>query len=111
MAGYVASCGDPELLVTTLEMAAAATADLGEGLWAARLTGAAEAIRQKTGIPIKEPELLERFLGPARARIVPEEWDEELAAGRALSQQQAAMLLLSLSALPDTLRCGTRPDL
>ena len=104
MADYVASCGDPELLVTTLEMAAAATADLGEGLRAARLTGAAEAIRQKTGIPIKQPELLERFLGPARARIVPEEWDEELAAGRALSQQQAAMLLVSLSALPDTLQ-------
>jgi predicted ATPase/class 3 adenylate cyclase len=104
MADYVASCGDPELLVTTLEMAAAATADLGEGLRAARLTGAAEAIRQKTGIPIKQPELLERFLGPARARIAPEEWDEELAAGRALSQQQAAMLLVSPSALPDTLR-------
>jgi predicted ATPase/class 3 adenylate cyclase len=104
MTGYVASCGDPELLATTLEMAAAATADLGEGLRAARLTGAAEAVRQKTGIPIKQAELLERFLGPARARIAPEEWDEELAAGRALSQQQAAMLLVSLSALPGTLR-------
>jgi tetratricopeptide (TPR) repeat protein len=104
MVDYVASCGDPELLASTLELAAAATADLGEGLRAARLTGAAEAVRQKTGIPIKQPELLERFLAPARARIAPEEWGDELAAGRALSQQQAAMLLVSLSALHDTLQ-------
>jgi predicted ATPase/class 3 adenylate cyclase len=96
MVDYVASSGDPELLASTLELAAAATAELGEGLRAARLTGAAEAVRQKTGIPIKQPELLERFLGPARATIAAEEWDDELAAGRALSQQQAAMLLLSL---------------
>jgi len=104
MVDYVASSGDPELLASTLELAAAATADLGEGLRAARLTGAAEAVRQKTGIPIKQPELLERFLAPARARIAPEEWGDELAAGRALSQQQAAMLLVSLSALHDTLQ-------
>jgi len=104
MADYVASCGDPELLATTLEMAAAATADLGDGLRAARLTGAAEAVRQKTGIPIKQPELLERFLAPALATIAPEEWDDELAAGRALSQQQAAMLLVSLPPSHDTLQ-------
>ncbi len=93
MAGYVASCGDPELLATTLEMSAANAAQLGEALRAARLLGAAEAIRHKTGIPIKQPELLERFLAPARAAIAPEKWDAELAAGRALSQQQAAALL------------------
>jgi len=104
MAGYVVSCGDPELLTTTLEMAAANAAQLGEGLRAARLTGAAQAIRHKTGIPIKEPETIERFLAPARATIAPEEWDDELAAGRALSQQQAAMLLGSLPPSHDTLQ-------
>jgi tetratricopeptide (TPR) repeat protein len=104
MADYVARCGDPELLATTLEMAAATTADLGEGLRAARLAGAAEAVRQKPGIPVKQPELLERFLAPARAKIAPEEWADELAAGRALSQQQAAMLLVSLPPSHDTLR-------
>jgi predicted ATPase/class 3 adenylate cyclase len=95
MAGYIVSCGDPELLATTLEMSAANAAQLGEGLRAARLTGAAEAIRQKTGIPIKQPEMLEEFVGPARAAIAPEQWDAELAAGRALTQQQAATLLAS----------------
>jgi tetratricopeptide (TPR) repeat protein len=97
MADYVVSCGDPELLATTLELCAANAAQLGEGLRAARLTGAAQAIRQKTGIPIKQPEMLEEFLAPARATIAPEEWDAELAAGRALSQQQAATLLVSPS--------------
>ena len=102
MAGYVVSCGDPELLATTLEMCAANAAQLGEAPRAARLTGAVEAIRHKTGIPIKQPELLERFLAPARAAIAPEEWDAELAAGRALSQQQAAALLVSPYPARDT---------
>jgi len=97
MAGYVVSCGDPELLATTLEMSAANAAQLGEVLRAARQTGAAEAIRQKSGIPIKQAEMLEEFLAPARATIAPAAWDAALAAGRALSQQQAATLLTSPS--------------
>ncbi len=93
MADYVVSCGDPELLATTLEMCAANAAQFGEALRAARIAGAAEAIRQKTGIPIKQPEMLEGFLASARAAVAPAEWEAELAAGRALSQQQAATLL------------------
>ena len=104
MAEYVASSGDPEFLATTLEMCAANAAQLGEGLRAARLTGAAEAIRQKTGIPNKDQELLEEFLAPARAAIAPQQWEAELAAGRALSRQQAATLLVSPSPSPDTLQ-------
>jgi tetratricopeptide (TPR) repeat protein len=95
MADYVVSCGDPELLATTLEMAAANAAQLGEGLRTARLVGASEAIRQKTGIPIKQPEMLEEFLAPVRATTAPAEWDAALAAGRTLTQQQAAALLAS----------------
>jgi predicted ATPase/class 3 adenylate cyclase len=97
MLDYVVSCGDPEFLATTLETAACITAELGEGLRAARLAGAAEAIRHKAGTPIPQPEaaLLERFLAPARATIARQAWDAELAAGRALTQQQAATLLVS----------------
>ena len=95
MTDYVISCGDPELLATTLEMTAANAAQLNEVLRAARHTGAAEAIRQKFGIPVKQPEMLEKFLAPARATIAPEAWEAALAAGRALSQQQAAALLLA----------------
>jgi predicted ATPase/class 3 adenylate cyclase len=106
MADYVVSCGDPELLATTLEMAAANAAQLGEALRAARLTGAVEAVRQKTGIPIKQRDVvvLERFLAPARAALAAEQWDAELAAGRALTQQQAATLLVSPSPSQDTLQ-------
>jgi predicted ATPase/class 3 adenylate cyclase len=104
MAGYVVRSGDPVLLATTLEMAAANAAQLGEGLLAARLTGAAEAIRHKTGIPIQQPEMLEEFLAPARATLAAGHWDAELAAGRALSQQQSGALLASPSPSHDTRR-------
>jgi len=104
MADYVARSGDPELLATTLEMAAANAAQLGEALRAARITGAAEAIRRKTGIPIHQPEMLERFLAPARATIAAGQWDAELAAGRTLTQQQAATLLASPSPSHDTVQ-------
>jgi predicted ATPase/class 3 adenylate cyclase len=104
MADYVVSSGDPELLATTLEMCAANAAQFGEALRAARLAGAADAVRQKTGITIKQPEMLEGFLAPARATMAPEAWDAALAAGRALSQQQAAMLLVSPSPSHDTLQ-------
>jgi len=87
MADYAVSCGDPELLATTLEMCAANAAQLGEPLRAARLIGAMEAVRQKTGMPIKQPDAVEfeQYLAPARAATAPQEWDAELRAGRALT--------------------------
>jgi hypothetical protein len=95
MAEYVVSCGDPELLATTLELCAANAAQFGEALAAARLTGAVQAVRAKTGIAVKQPEMLEKLLDPVRADTTPELWDAQLAAGRALTQQQAAALLVS----------------
>jgi len=80
-----------------MELSADITAELGDGLRAARLAGAAETIRQKAGTPIPLPDaaLLERFLAPVRATIAPQDWDAELAAGRALTQEQAVTLLVS----------------
>jgi predicted ATPase/class 3 adenylate cyclase len=91
----VVGSGDIELLAATLELAAGIAAHLGDGLRAARLTGAAENIRDEAGMPITEPDaaLLERFLAPTRAIIPREVWDAELAAGRALTQQQAITLV------------------
>ena len=96
---YVASCGDAEFLATTMELYAAATADLGDGLPAARLAGAAEGIRERARMPIPDLDagLLERFLAPARAMIAREVWDAQLAAGRALTEEQAITLLVSPS--------------
>jgi len=96
---YVVSSGDPELLANILEASACIAAELGEGLRAARLAGAAAGIRDTGGMPIPEPDaaLLERFLDPARATVPHEIWNAELAAGRALTQEQAGTLLVSSS--------------
>jgi hypothetical protein len=102
--GYAVSSGDTEFLLDALEMSAAVAANLGEGLRAARLIGAAEAIREKAGMPGTQSDQaeLEQLLAPARDTIAPSTWDAELAAGRALTQQQAATLLLSPSPAHDT---------
>jgi predicted ATPase len=95
---FVARSGDSDILATTLELAACTAAGLGEPLRAARLAGAAAAVRQIAGMPIAEheAELLEGFLAPARATMTGAEWDAEYGAGRALGQEQAATLLLTL---------------
>ena len=97
--GYLASSGDTLSLIDALEVSACITAELGDGIRAARLSGAAEAIRQQAGTPIQRQDLalLERFLAPARATIARDAWDVELAAGRALTQQEAITLLLTRS--------------
>jgi predicted ATPase len=95
---YVASAGNSDILATTLELAACTVAELGEPLRAARLAGAGAAVRQAAGMPLaaQDAEMVEGFLAPARATMARAEWDAEYGAGRALSQEQAAMLLLTL---------------
>jgi hypothetical protein len=95
MVGYVTGSGDTEFLIDAIELAAAIAAELGDVPRAARLAGAAETIRQKAGMSASQPDAatLEHFLAPARAASAPEDWDAELAAGRALTHQQAVMLL------------------
>jgi predicted ATPase/class 3 adenylate cyclase len=92
---YVVGSGDPEVLVTSIELSACVAAELGDVMRAARLAGAAETIRQQAGMPLPEPEaaFLERFLAPARATVTRDAWDAELSAGRALTQQEAVTLL------------------
>ena len=94
---YAASSGSTGLLATALELSACVAAELGDGLRAARLIGAAEAARYKAGTPRDQSEaaFFERFLAPARAAIDRGRWDAELAAGRALTHDQAVMLLRS----------------
>jgi predicted ATPase/class 3 adenylate cyclase len=94
---YVASSGDTATLVSTIELSACVAAELGDGMRAARLAGAAEAIREKAGTPIPQPDaaLLERSLAPVRATIGRGTWDAALAAGRALTPEQAVTLMTS----------------
>jgi predicted ATPase/class 3 adenylate cyclase len=101
---FVVSAGNTDILATTLELSACVAAELGEGLRAARLAGAAEAVRVLAGMPLLESDaaLLERFLAPARAAIARHEWDAEFGAGRGLTQQQAVTLLLAQNQAHDT---------
>jgi predicted ATPase/class 3 adenylate cyclase len=96
---YVASSGNTALLVNTVEVAAAIAAALDDPPRAARLAGAADAIRQESGMLLTEPEaaMLEAFLAPARATVPPETWEAERTAGQALSQAEALALLRSAS--------------
>jgi tetratricopeptide (TPR) repeat protein len=98
--GYATHSGNAEVLATTLELSACIAASRGANLRAARLAGAAEAIREHAGIPrlAEDADLLEDFLAPARASTAPQSWDSELATSRALSQQDAAALLPGLPA-------------
>ncbi len=102
---YIVSFGDTEFVASALELSACLAAHFGHLPRAARLVGAAEAVRQKAGMPRTRHDaaLLQRFLAPARAAVAPEEWETELAAGRALTQQQAITLLASSTpGNPDT---------
>jgi predicted ATPase/class 3 adenylate cyclase len=101
---YVVSSGNTAFYVNTIELAAAIMAALDEPLLTARLAGAAEAIRQESGMLItpQEGALLEELLVPARATVSSQVWDAELTPGRALSQPEALALLLPLSPAHDT---------
>lgn len=103
---FVASSGDTEFLLDALELSACIAAELGECLRAARLAGAAAAHRQLASMPISQNDavLLEQFLAPARATMAPEQWEAELAAGGALTREQAVTLLLSAAPSPSPSR-------
>jgi predicted ATPase/class 3 adenylate cyclase/Tfp pilus assembly protein PilF len=96
---YLASSGNTSFLANILELSAAITAELGDPLRAARLAGAAEAVRQQSGMPRTDLEAarMERYLAPARASVTSQAWAAELAAGRALTQQEAVRVLRSPS--------------
>ncbi len=86
--------GDLELTADTLEHCAAALADLGADERSARVAGAAAQLRGTAGMPISAADdaLLERALGPARARTGTTAWAREFEAGRELSVAQAMQL-------------------
>jgi predicted ATPase/class 3 adenylate cyclase len=95
---YVASSGNTSMLINSVELAAAISAGLGAALPAARLAGAAETLREESSMRISEQELamIETLLAPARCTVTADAWDAELSAGRALSQQEATVLMSSV---------------
>jgi hypothetical protein len=75
--------------VFTLGAAAA-----GDAVRAARLAGAATAIRDEAGMPLTGPDamLLEDVLGAARADAGDDAWEQATAEGRALDRQATIAL-------------------
>jgi predicted ATPase/class 3 adenylate cyclase len=98
MLDYVASSGNTAFFLNTLELAAAIVAALDDPPLAARLLGAAMAVRHEAGMPISEQEaaVLDELLEPARTSATVPEWDAWVGAGRALQQPEALALLRSL---------------
>jgi predicted ATPase/class 3 adenylate cyclase len=92
---YIASSANTSMLINSLELAAAISAGLGAALSAARLAGAAESLREESGMRISDQELamMEALLAPARSTVTAESWDAGLSAGRALGQPEATALI------------------
>jgi predicted ATPase/DNA-binding XRE family transcriptional regulator len=74
-----------------LEGLSGVAAAQGQPRRAARLLGAAAAIRDAVGMPLSSnaQAIYERLLAPARAQLDPTAWQAELAHGRAMSIEQA----------------------
>jgi predicted ATPase/class 3 adenylate cyclase len=108
---YVGSSGNTALLVNTLELAAAITACLDDPARTARLLGAAEAIREESGMLLtaQEAGLLAEAVAPARASVAPDDWHAELAVGRALSVPESLALLRSFARPDDQTASSGRP--
>ena len=84
---------DTQIAAYSLEGLAGASAMLGEGRRAARLFGAAEALRERTGSVIGLAtlrDLHERHLAALRARFDADDLEAEWSGGRAMTFEQAA---------------------
>jgi predicted ATPase/class 3 adenylate cyclase len=82
---------DPEWLATTAEDYGAVLAELGEHHRAARLLGAAEAMRERNGTPRHAPQqaqIAEPYT-KARAALPAETWQQEYQAGRDMTVEVA----------------------
>jgi predicted ATPase/transcriptional regulator with XRE-family HTH domain len=83
--------GDPFRTAETLEYLVAVVGTEGQGEQAARLLGAAAALRESIGTPQPPPEgaSVETAVAAARATLGEEAWAAAFAAGRALSVEEA----------------------
>jgi predicted ATPase/class 3 adenylate cyclase len=91
--------GDKLVAAESLE-GLACSAARGEEEWAATLLGATEALRASVGYhqAPRERALREPFLGAARSRLEEAKWEAALAAGRAMTFDDAAAYALGVAA-------------
>jgi predicted ATPase/class 3 adenylate cyclase len=88
--GIAREAGDKELVASGLEGLAGVVAAQGEPAWAARLWGAAEAVREVIGVPIPPVERAnyERAVAAARAQLGKKAFAAAWAEGRATPLEQ-----------------------
>jgi tetratricopeptide (TPR) repeat protein len=100
--------GDTRLAVESLVAAAAYAAESGQGVTAARLAGASEALYERMGAEWNPMErlVLERYVWPERERLG-DAFDATWADGRALTFDEAIVLALEIRFAGADLRPGT----
>jgi predicted ATPase/class 3 adenylate cyclase len=91
VSGSAVGLGDPDMTVALIELFAVAFGELDDARRAARLLGAATAMRDTLELPIDPPDaaMLERGIGPVRERTEPDQWSADFAAGRVLGVDDA----------------------
>jgi hypothetical protein len=82
---------DVELSLTVLDSFAAVWAGLGNPERAARVLGASDCQRDRSGIHRNGPDQthLDRFIVPARRSVAASDWDRSYAAGMSMSVEEA----------------------
>jgi len=85
------SLGDQDLTVGVIEMFAVCCAVTGDARRAARMFGAAEAMREQAQLPRSDPDaaFIERYLAPARQALDDTEWAKEEESGRGYTAAEA----------------------
>ena len=91
VAGTGAGLGDPDMTIALLELFAVAFGQLDEVRRAARMLGAATAMRDALELPVDPPDaaMLERGIGAVRDRTDPAVWQAHVDAGRGLGGDEA----------------------
>ncbi|MGC2485629.1 MAG: tetratricopeptide repeat protein [Acidimicrobiales bacterium] len=95
MFDYLARSGDVQFYLTTLEISACISTELGDAIRAARLFSAAEDLRLKASMPNDERSQteIEGYIIRARTAVSSEAWEAALSAGRDLSNEEMITLL------------------
>src|SRR5215204_57447 len=108
----VREVGDWEWVGHALDSFAVIAGTKGQGERAARLYGAAEALRDAIGAPLPPTNRphYDRGVAAARAKLNEAEWEAAFSEGMAMSAEEVAEYALSEEVVPDRLPAGEETD-
>jgi predicted ATPase/DNA-binding SARP family transcriptional activator/DNA-binding CsgD family transcriptional regulator len=95
--GLIQKAGDKQRVADCLERMAGVAGARGQAPRAARLWGAAQALREEMGVPlpVDERKVLEPYLAAARSQLEKGSWEAALIEGRAMTAERAVEYALS----------------